>query len=524
GTVQYTVDLFKLVRERLPSVSRPVVVLPRRQGVLLFYERGRSVTGTSGLRLGLVYLGLSGGKARFRLDAELDGDTRRVETTAAERWEVLGENGDSALLDRLPKARESSDHLALEVLDADQQRVRVQVTSSMRPAYEGIRDTAGLSMADVFALPDSQAELIGWMMRQGNVSLAEAARYSGQDEDATRALLEELEKKGLVAERVDLGGEPRFEARLATRRGRQGSAQLWQALGGEGATPSGAGTARPSRVSGVSRLFRRVSSSKYGNFVLGISPIVAAFVLAEWLLLTGSGSFTGLLGFIGVIIVPILGGIFPVLMLIASRRKGERVPEAVYRFLSNPLFLVGVYALFLASIFLHGVVIWSDPLQRGLALLVGVMVLGMTLAMRKAFARRTIVELREDEGEQAHFSVIAAGRPAVTDVQLSYPEGERRYTAASGEILAFSSLRQATFRPGENTGATTQLKVWAHKVTPEGDSESIAGVLHVRQGDETREFDLKLSKGQVVLPVAPGACQVEITPAHSNDARPGNSF
>jgi len=509
GSILYTRVLFSIVRERLPSLARPVLVLPRRRGVLLFGERGRGGTGTSGLRLGLVYLGLRGGKAHFRLDAELDGGLRRVETTAAERWEVMGEKGDPALLDRLPELRDRSARLVLEVVDADEQRVRVQVISSMRPTYEGAWDAAGLDLASVFALPNSQTELIGWMMRRGKVSLAEVARYMGQGEDAARALLEELAEQGFVAEQVGREGVPSYEARLATRRARQGSAQVWEALGDEEDSPSGTEASHPSRTSGIWRLFRRLPSSEYGSFVLGVSPTVAAFLLTEWLLLTGSGSFTGLLSLMGVLIVPILGGIFPVLLLVASRRKGERVPEVVYWFLGNPLLLAVIYVLFLASIFLHGLVIWSDPLQRALALLVGVMVVGMTLAMHGALARRSVVELRQHEGERALFTVTTAGRPSATDVQLRYPSGEQRHKAAAGEVPAFSSLRRVSFRPEES--AATQLKVWAHKVTTEGDSEGIAGFLHVRQRDETRRFDLKLSKGQVALPVAPGSFQVEIT-------------
>jgi hypothetical protein len=66
--------------------------------------------------------------------------------------------------------------------------------------------------------------------------------------------------------------------------------------------------------------------------------------------------------------------------------------------------------------------------------------------------------------------------------------------------------------------------VWAHKVTPGGDSEGIAGSLRVRQGDKTNEFDLKLSKGQVVLPVAPGTCQVDIMLAEASEMRPNDYF
>jgi hypothetical protein len=85
-------------------------------------------------------------------------------------------------------------------------------------------------------------------------------------------------------------------------------------------------------------------------------------------------------------------------------------------------------------------------------------------------------------------------------------------------------LRQVSFRADPSEGATTQLKVWAHTVTPEGYSEGIAGLLHVRQGVVTKRFDLKLSKGQVVLQGASGACQVDITLAEGSDTPPGELF
>jgi hypothetical protein len=66
----------------------------------------------------------------------------------------------------------------------------------------------------------------------------------------------------------------------------------------------------------------------------------------------------------------------------------------------------------------------------------------------------------------------------------------------------FSSLRRATF---QTEGGTTLLKVWTHGVTPEGSSVALSGTLSVRQGDNTRSFDLGSSDGQVVLPVVPGA-------------------
>jgi hypothetical protein len=441
--------------------------------------------------------------------------------------EVLGRNGGSPLLARYPELRDRGNHLALEIMDADQQRVRLRVTSSMRPTYEGAWDAAGLNLADLFALSDSQAELVGWMMRQGRVSLAEAAAFAGRDEAAVRADLEELARQGFVAE-VGLEGELRYEARSATRRRRQLPQQIWQALGEESNSRPNAGTSRSSQITGIWEPFRKLLSSEYGVFFLATGPTAAAFLLAEWQLLRGSVSFTELLGVIGAVVVPLLGGIFPVLLVVASRQKGERVPEVVYRFLGNPLLLVGIYVLFLVSIFVHGLAIWEDPVQRAGALLVGALVIAMTIAvtLRGAFARRLTVELREDqsEGEQALFSVTAAGHPVVADVRLKYAEGEERYDAAAGEIPAIYSLRQASFRIQRSAAATNQLKVWAHKVTPEGYTEGIAGLLHVRQGEVTKRFDLKLSKGQVVLQVAPGDCQVDITLAEGSDTPPGELF
>jgi hypothetical protein len=53
--------------------------------------------------------------------------------------------------------------------------------------------------------------------------------------------------------------------------------------------------------------------------------------------------------------------------------------------------------------------------------------------------------------------------------------------------------------------------VWAHRVTSEGDSEGLPVLLEVQCGSETTRFDLRLSDGQVLLPLTSEACRLEVT-------------
>ncbi|MEJ7632778.1 MAG: hypothetical protein WKF28_09745 [Rubrobacteraceae bacterium] len=63
-----------------------------------------------------------------------------------------------------------------------------------------------------------------------------------------------------------------------------------------------------------------------------------------------------------------------------------------------------------------------------------------------------------------------------------------------------------------------------HGVTPDDDSESIAGILRLHNNGETEQFDLKLSTGQVIVPIDPGACRIEIRLSGTDDPRSEGSF
>jgi len=253
--------------------------------------------------------------------------------------------------------------------------------------------------------------------------------------------------------------------------------------------------------------------------MLGAAPVFACFAVTEWLLLTGSGSFAGLIGFIGVIVGSLMAGIFPVLLLVASRRKGEYMPRLVHRLLGHPVLLGCLYLLFLGNVLLHGLVIWQEPWLRAGAVLIAAAVVAMTARMVRqgTFSPRLNIEVREDQAEgRASFAITAAGRESPGNVTLKYGDSERHLQAGAGEIPAFSSLRHVVFEPGpphDPRQTPQQLKVRVHKVTPDGDSEPISGSITVRTCGETKRYDIQLAKGHVILPLAGAICRVDIEPA-----------
>lgn len=502
ASIRLSFNLSNLVREHLPARARTVVTLPRRRQRLLLQPRGVAADGT---RLGLTYLGLTDGVPRCRFDVQCDGHMHHLETAMVGRWDAR------TLFARLPELRAHGIDLTLETLDANQEYVHLQVSTGMLLTYEGGWDTVGLSLSEVLTLPDAQRQLVNWMLRQGEVSLAQVAAHCRQPAEAARRLLSPLVQQGFVRE-WEVHSTPHYRASFAPTRGRQVTPEIWQALEPLGDTHApGAREARPIGWRVVTYRIKQAMLSERGRFVLSVSPMILAFLLTEWLLATGGVSFTRIIGFTGVITVS-LASIFPVLLLVASRRKGEYVPGVVFRFLERPWVVVPLYGFFLANLFLHGLIIWQHPFERAVALVAGTLMLGITLVMirRGAFTPRLVVELRHDQraGDAAVLTIVAGGQPAAAEVRLHYADGEQSMQTVSADVPTFSALRSATVHLPTTTAR--ELKVWAHTVTSEGHAESLSGLLEVHTEAETQQFDLQLCGGQVIVPLRGGVCWINL--------------
>jgi amino acid permease len=200
-------------------------------------------------------------------------------------------------------------------------------------------------------------------------------------------------------------------------------------------------------------------------------PVIGLLILLELLLLSGGGSFTGSLSFLGTVTVPILGGLMPMLLVLAARRRGEFVPGTILGLVGHPVTVVLVSGLFLVGLLTHALVIWTQPIERLAALVAALAFVGVAVwAVRaRAFGPRTVVELRVDEGapDRASLSVVAAGRPWHPVVERATIAGT---TMVDGTGVLGSAEDLASLRVDLAGSAPGALRVWSHRVGGDGDS------------------------------------------------------
>jgi hypothetical protein len=493
GSVMEGLSLSWLVRERLPSTGPRVVVLPRRRAQLVF--RGRH-----GLRVGLTYLGAGANGSRFAVDLERQGRLEHSEVAVSTAHDVL------------PAGDAGRHRLLLEVVEADGLRARVAVTSTLRMGYEGELDAAGLDLAEALRLSDEEAALVASLARSGEASPAEIAGSMGKGDEEAVSMLEALVARGVVGERSTPAG-PVFSARMAPRRPR--SSSVWDAIADDGdrVGPGSVSTPSAQRREPLARL-RGLVLGRSGRFLVSVLPLTAAFVLGEWFVISGAGSFSELLSVLGVVIVSLFAGLYPVLLLYSSRRKGEYIPEPVHRSLGRPVLLGAIYLFFLAVLIAHGTVIWSDPAERVGAFAAALMMVALPVILARggAFARRLTIEVRDDRrAGDARFAVLSGERPASATVRLDYRGNEQQPEGLTGEIPALGELRRAVFDLRRDLKPPPdEAKVWVHRVTEAGETESLPATARFRSGGRAHAVHLALSGGEAVVPFEDTELEVEI--------------
>ncbi|NJR74637.1 MAG: hypothetical protein HC773_15310 [Scytonema sp. CRU_2_7] len=503
GSIHCTLGLYNLTVERLPNRSQPILTLPQRQGKIILQPPGKQQS----FGISIIYLGLEGDKARLRLDIQAAGQFHSLEMTVSDRWDI------SALKGRLPILADNKEKLSIEIVQAQPQNLCIRINSSLSVTYEGDWESFGVSMADALILPEEERKLVTWLTRQQSASLTEVAVYLQQDEATAQKLLGSLIKSGLVRE-VARDDTTLYRVNLAASRPQAAFDELWQTLAKTTTDKKNQRSQKaPGNMSLWWRRLREMTTSDRGYAILAISPIVIVFLLSEWSILVNVASFSELFSFTGLIVVFLLAGIYPVLLLISSRRKGEIVPGFIFRFLSHPVLLGTIYVISLASLFLHGLVIWKNPGERACAIFVGftMLVMPIVLMYRGAFTPRVVVELRQEmqQPEQGIISIAASGQPIPVQVELKYTDGKQHQTTTASETIALKSLQHANFHIPKTSAQ--ELKIWTHNVTLDGESESLPILATINWASQSKQFDLKLSGGQIVVPILGNECQLQLT-------------
>jgi len=496
ASIHISLALFFTAREWVPVHARYTLLLRRRQGKLIFTSRGKD-----SVSLALTYLGQQGMQPQFRLDLQRAGEMRHFETEMNTTWELT-----PFLNVHLPHLLTRNIRLNVQIVMASAEIVRLQLVTTMRVSYEGTWDTLGFDFQELADAPETaDITLVSWLASQEQASMEEMRRFHHTEQNP-QAVVDRLVEQGTLVE-TRKEGQALYQVHFAARRRRQVPTALWQALDtSEQETSQTSDEGHQMQQRRWLLHVKELTQGEQARSWLGLSPLLFIFIVAEWLLVNNQESFSQLMSFMGVVTVAILAGVFPVLLLVASRRKGENVPGLVLPFLAHPLVVGGIYLVAVGTLSLHGLFIWQDPFQRVVALLVGGIVLVTTaLMLRKgAFVRRVVIEVRQDAAEVAQesgtFQVLDCGRAATQAmVWLDYTDGERVYHAASGTIAQFPALCSAKFHlPAP---VSHELMVWVHRVTPEGQSENLPALLKVSSGTEIREFHVDGTRKQFVLPL-----------------------
>jgi amino acid permease len=218
----------------------------------------------------------------------------------------------------------------------------------------------------------------------------------------------------------------------------------------------------------------------------GLGLIATIFVLAELLIVTGTASFAGALGIIGALIGPLMAGVFPILMMESSRRRGDYEPALSWRWTGQPVVATLAFLAFIATEAIY-VWLWPTAVQRLVAATFVVMVLVVTVLILRSGAMRprAVVEVRRDQDSgRDRLQVVSRGR-----------------TVRSEDLPPREQLVDIPLAPLD----VAEVLAWAHQVDPGGESEAlpVTAALRGPGGGVPQE----VREGSVVVRLADGAAE-----------------
>jgi hypothetical protein len=255
----------------------------------------------------------------------------------------------------------------------------------------------------------------------------------------------------------------------------------------------------------------RLGSSRRGRFWSGVIPAGLIFIYVAWQLASRRASFSGLFWFAAVAL-PLLAGIFPMLTLVAARRKSDLLPDRGVGWLGKRPAVWCVCLFYLAGMFLYGVWVWKTPFEQALILLAALLATGLAFLLWRqgAFTPRLVVHLRLDKtpGERLSFSINADGKPLAVRVVMQYrfEADEPVLAAVEGQIERFTELHRISFDLPTSPAGPGEIKVWTQQPMPDGSTGPLPAWLIIGE----KEWDLNKWGGEVITRLEGGVGVVTV--------------
>ncbi len=259
-----------------------------------------------------------------------------------------------------------------------------------------------------------------------------------------------------------------------------------------------------------------VFSKPRARFLISILPMFGVLAFAEWLAYNSASSFASLLGILGAFALPLLSGIFPILLLAATRHKGDFVTHSTPRVLGNSIILGLVYALFVGIIFVYGIFIFQELLIRVLIVSVGLITLLVTFLIlrRGALTPRIVLQvcgaenMREDENmraapvSRAAYSVVANGEALDVQVQVN---GAQFLRGVTSELPAFADVRSLVFALPETVAR--EIKIWMYQTTGTGMNARI----EIKNGVRVERMETSEARAGALIKIDGSAFDAQVT-------------
>ncbi len=229
----------------------------------------------------------------------------------------------------------------------------------------------------------------------------------------------------------------------------------------------------------------KLGSTRRGRQLVGFAPAALVCLALEAIVLLGLDDFAGIIGFAGTLTVPIITGIFPMLLIAAARRKGEYVPGRVIGILGSRASVVVLLALFTLAVAAHAF-IWDNPFERAAAAGTSIVIVVLIAWVWRARVTlpRAIVELRVDHRfRRSMLSTTVAGRA----IELETPIG-----SGTSAPTAVTSLPAGPWR---------EIRIWPHEVSIDGWSTGLAASVEMVTDGAVEAHELEPTPDPVLLPV-----------------------